>query len=274
MLPEKLLTRRYALQADLWALGREHSELCFQMGRIDNQLQEYKGNGRQPHPTTGKSKGAYGKYSKLRDERRLLAERRDELQKRQDMKREQLVRVENDLRETFRAMGHSLTFTADAAATDKVPVPAEGTASNVYPYDVFVSHAADDKKDVVRELVKHLKTLSLRVWYDEDTLTIGKSLRETIDLGLKSSRFGIVVISPAFLRKSWTVYELNSLVTREIESGQVVLPIWHKVTKDEVLNYSLNLANKVALNTASITLADIALEIAIAVQQQSGGIES
>ena len=82
---------------------------------------------------------------------------------------------------------------------------------------------------------------------------------------ITTSRFGTVIISPSFLKKRWTTYELDSLVAREIEAGKVILPIWHKITKDEVLQYSPKLADKAALHTSTNTIDDIALEIVIAV---------
>jgi hypothetical protein len=68
-------------------------------------------------------------------------------------------------------------------------------------WDVFISHASEDKEDFVRLLAERLRTHGLRVWYDDFTLTVGDSLRRSIDRGLARSRYGIVVISPNFLRK-------------------------------------------------------------------------
>ena len=137
-----------------------------------------------------------------------------------------------------------------------------------YDFDLFISHASDDN-DVATPLAEALRDLGLRVWFDRDILSVGDSLRRSIDLGLSSSRYGVVILSPAFLRKGkgWTTYELDSLVAREIDARKVILPIWHKLTRDEILGYSPSLADKVALNTATATVADIALDIAITVHR-------
>ncbi|MFM4680343.1 toll/interleukin-1 receptor domain-containing protein [Aeromonas media] len=103
-------------------------------------------------------------------------------------------------------------------------------------YDAFISHASEDKDDFVRPLAGILKEYGFRIWYDEFELEIGDSLRESIDKGLVTSRYGIVVLSPKFLDKNWTKYELNSLVAREIEGKKVILPIWHNVTKNKLCN--------------------------------------
>jgi hypothetical protein len=128
-------------------------------------------------------------------------------------------------------------------------------------FDVFISHASEDKDEVVRPLAEALKGAGLSVWYDEYQLKIGDSLRQSIDRGLAGSRFGIVVLSPSFLSKGWTNYELDGIVSRSVGGEQVILPIWHQITKKDVLDFSPSLADKVARNTASYTVEEIALEI-------------
>ena len=117
-------------------------------------------------------------------------------------------------------------------------------------YDFFISHASEDKEDIVRSLADSLKENGFEVWYDEFELKIGDSLRKKIDSGLINSRFGIVIISPSFVKKNWTEYELNGMVAREMNGHKVILPIWHKISKDEVLKFSPTLADKMALNTS------------------------
>ncbi len=128
-------------------------------------------------------------------------------------------------------------------------------------YDVFISHASEDKDEIVRPLAHALQAAGLRVWYDEFELRIGDSLRRKIDRGLANSRFGLVVLSHAFFRKGWTNYELDGLVTRSVSGEQVMLPIWHEVTKRDVIAQSPSLADKVARSTATHTVEEIAAEI-------------
>ena len=138
-------------------------------------------------------------------------------------------------------------------------------------FDVFISHASEDKDDIVRELAEALQAAELSVWYDEFELKIGSSLRKSIDKGLSNSRFGIVVLSPSFLEKGWTNYELDGLVTRANSGEQILLPIWHKLTKREVMNYSPSLADKLARNTATNTVEEIANEIVDVIRGGAGG---
>ena len=89
-----------------------------------------------------------------------------------------------------------------------------------------------------------------------------RSLRRKIDQGLSKSKFGIVVISRSFIKKGWTNYELDGLMTKAISGQQILLPIWHDITKQEVIDYSPSLADKVARNTSQETVEEIAEEIA------------
>lgn len=129
-------------------------------------------------------------------------------------------------------------------------------------YDVFISHASEDKEEVVRPLAIALQNKGVRVWYDEFEMKIGDSLRRKIDQGLVNSRFGIVVISRSFIKKGWTNYELDGIMTKAISGQQVLLPIWHDITKQEVIDYSPSLADKVARSTGQQTVQEIAEEIA------------
>lgn len=131
----------------------------------------------------------------------------------------------------------------------------------VREYDVFISHASEDKDELVRPLANALKASGLKVWFDEFELKIGDSLRRKIDKGLATSRFGIVVLSKSFLTKGWTNYELDGLVTRVVTGEQILLPIWHNISKREVIEYSPSLADKLARSTATHTVEEIANEI-------------
>jgi len=88
-------------------------------------------------------------------------------------------------------------------------------------------------------------------WYDEYSLRVGASLRKSIETGIKETRNCIVVLSPNFLsNEGWGKAEFDSVFTREIlEKQNVMLPVWHNVTVEQVYEYSPRLADKVGLNT-------------------------
>lgn len=137
-------------------------------------------------------------------------------------------------------------------------------------FDVFIAHASEDKDAIARPLAHALQERGLVVWYDEFELRVGDSLRRKIDAGIARSRFGIVVLSYAFFAKGWSQYELDGLVTMEVSGKQITLPLWHEVSKDEVVSRSPSLADKVALRTSEYSVEEIAEEIASVVRGDSG----
>ena len=137
-------------------------------------------------------------------------------------------------------------------------------------YDVFISHASEDKEEVARPLAEALRKNGLSVWYDEFELKIGDSLRRQIDKGIANSNFGIIVISRDVISKGWTNYELDGLITKAVNGEQTMLPIWHNVTKREVINYSPSLADKLARSTTDFTVEEIADEIADLINERKG----
>ena len=179
-----------------------------------------------------------------------------DLQREQSREQQAIQRDQERRMAQFEAnLRRSLTAASSPVAAIPMPsIPKE--------HDVFISHASEDKESFVRALAEGLRTRGVNVWFDEFELRVGDSLRRSIDKGLANSRFGIVVLSSAFFAKNWTHYELDGLVTKEISgTGKVILPIWHKVSKDEVASYSPTLADKVALNTGVQSLDAIVEEI-------------
>lgn len=140
--------------------------------------------------------------------------------------------------------------------------PPAGLVDDGQVWDVFISHAGEDKADVARPLYEALTAHGVSVWFDEAELRIGDSLRRKIDQGLARSAFGVVICSAAFFAKGWPQYELDGIVTRTVAGEQNLLPIWHKVSKDEIRAQSPSLADKVARSTSEFTVDEIADEIA------------
>ncbi|MFI0448489.1 DUF1883 domain-containing protein [Actinomadura sp. 6N118] len=129
-------------------------------------------------------------------------------------------------------------------------------------WDVFISHASEDKAAVARPLAEYLQAAGLEVWLDAFEMRIGDSLRRKIDRGLARSRFGVIVLSKSFFAKEWPQYELDGLISRHVSGEQSLLPIWHNITKDEVMAQSPSLVDKIARSTAQFTIEEIAREIA------------
>ncbi|MFC1955405.1 TIR domain-containing protein [Chloroflexota bacterium] len=133
---------------------------------------------------------------------------------------------------------------------NSITAKGEEEAESHYKWDVFISHASEDKVKFVRELAAELKSRGLLIWYDEFTLTIGDSLRDSIDKGLAQSRYGVVVLSPHFFNKNWPKDELNGLFVRERNGEKVILPIWLDVDQDFLAKYSPIIADRIAAKSS------------------------
>ncbi|OFE14470.1 hypothetical protein BA895_11000 [Humibacillus sp. DSM 29435] len=125
--------------------------------------------------------------------------------------------------------------------------------------DVFLSHASEDKDEIARPLRESLEARGVTVWFDELKIKVGQSIRQEIEAGIAGCRFGVVIVSPNFFAKQWTQAELDALFGKKMDSGEnLVLPIWHHISKDEVQRHSPLLAGLLALNTAVSTIDEIA----------------
>ncbi|EEY45322.1 toll/interleukin-1 receptor domain-containing protein [Vibrio mimicus] len=216
-------------------------------------------------------------FKKLSDVEGKLLKARQELSKKQEQEvkkqqqaqeREQKRLLESEKRIQRDQIAHQKKLQEEIARTLELAAQAEHVQSSgnevsisEVEYDLFISHASEDKEEFVRPLAETLEHMGVKVWYDEFTLKVGDSLRKSIDKGLVNSKYGTVIISSAFCKKNWTQYELDSMVAREMNGHKMILPIWHKVTKDDVLNFSPSLSDKVALNTSISSIEDIANDL-------------
>jgi hypothetical protein len=145
-------------------------------------------------------------------------------------------------------------------APNPLPQPSSALLAhdgNGREFDVFISHSSVDKP-YVAPLVGALEAAGISVWFDKTTMEWGDSLRSEIDRGLVACRYGIVVFSKAFLqKKKWTEHELNALFAREEPGKKVILPIWHGITRDDLIEYSPAFADRLAKNSITDSFGDI-----------------
>ncbi len=145
------------------------------------------------------------------------------------------------------AKGHEVLLTSERQQDESSAARVEEKVA--VEWDVFISHASEDKADVALPLAEQMQAAGLRVWLDSFELTVGDSLRQSIERGLAGSRFGIVIISPDFLQKRWPQAELDGLVAREAADVKIILPVWHRVDEAAVRAQSPILAGRLAVTT-------------------------
>lgn len=127
--------------------------------------------------------------------------------------------------------------------------------------DVFLCHAWDDRQGAAKELHDLLESRGVKVWFSEKDVSLGSSLLREIDKGLANSRIGIVLVTPAFLRRvkgeGIAEKELSALLARNL-----LVPIVHTTTYDALRDVSPLLGSRSGLDTAEEPMANVAAKIA------------
>lgn len=153
-------------------------------------------------------------------------------------------------------------YTSDEIRTlDPIRESVERRASVPDLRDAFLCHAWDDRKGAAKELYDQLQSQGVSVWFSEKDVVLGASLLREIDKGLANSRVGIVLVTPALLRRveaeGIADKELSALLARDL-----LVPIVHDTTYEELREVSPLLGSRSGLSTAEEQMADIAAKLA------------
>jgi hypothetical protein len=127
--------------------------------------------------------------------------------------------------------------------------------------DVFLCHAWDDRQTAAKELHDLLESRGVRVWFSEKDVGLGVPLLRAIDKGLANSRVGIVLVTPALLRRlpaeGIADKELSALLARER-----LVPVVHETTYEALREVSPLPASRTGLSTVEEPMADVAAKLA------------
>jgi hypothetical protein len=127
--------------------------------------------------------------------------------------------------------------------------------------DAFLCHAWADRSGPAAELFEALNNLNVDVWFSEREVVLGKSLTRQLDAGLRVSRIGIVLVTPAMLTAlrsgGFADQELGALLATDR-----VIPVTHEVEYDELRAESPLLAARAGLTTTDSSLVEVAAKVA------------
>lgn len=123
-------------------------------------------------------------------------------------------------------------------------------------YDVFISHASEDKETVVDGLAQQLEALQVEVWYDDDQIQIGDSLMDSLNEGLRGSRYGVIVLSENFIDKNWPESELKALIQRYQQDDVGIMPLRYGVPHDAIIDSYPLLSDLVSQPISPETIQD------------------
>ena len=128
-------------------------------------------------------------------------------------------------------------------------------------YDLFLCHAWDDRKGVAKELYEKLIAMGISVWFSEKDLPLGSTMLREIDKGLAKSYAGIVLVTPAFLKRveneGVAEKELSALLAKDR-----LIPIVHDTTHDALRDVSPLLGSRSGLDTNEDSMDEIAAKLA------------
>ncbi|WP_439660237.1 DUF1883 domain-containing protein [Lentzea sp. HUAS TT2] len=141
--------------------------------------------------------------------------------------------------------------------------PKAGSPDDDGYHDVFLCYASEDRAAVAEPLARELRNLGVEVWFDRFTLGLGDSLTRKVNEGLAGSRFGIVVLSKAFFEKEWPNRELEAMINLSVYCEQKILPVWHEITKEDVLSRMPLMGDRISRDTRQFSVTEIASEIAL-----------
>ena len=196
---------------------------------------------------------------KLADKRKRRVDACAKLQKEEIVQAKKVEKQQKNMQEIYECQIRELTEKIQKAESSVRSEKNIFDSETEAEYDVFVSHATEDKESFADEFVNILQQkFHLKVWYDAVSIKWGDSIRTEIDKGLKKSKFGVVILSRSYVSKYWTNYDLEGLFQRESNMKKLILPIWHNITKQEVQQFSPTLAGKMAMNTMFMTPDEIA----------------
>lgn len=116
--------------------------------------------------------------------------------------------------------------------------------------EVFVSYASGDR-EVAEAIARGLTELGIPTFFDRFSIEVGESVVESVQRGLASAKFGVIVVSPDSLTKNWPRAEVKQLMRAQIEDRTRLLPVWHNVTAAEVREHQPGLEDVWAANTAA-----------------------
>jgi hypothetical protein len=133
-------------------------------------------------------------------------------------------------------------------------------------FDLFISHASEDKAGIARPLSQRLQQMGFLVWFDENQIEVGEELLASLNKGISQSRFGLIIISQAFINKKWTQYEVKQLLKMSKNAGKKLFFIWHGVNEEQVKTWSPELGSRVAFISERFSVDDLGLELAKAMR--------
>ena len=155
------------------------------------------------------------------------------------------------------------------------PQPANASLQQLHKkYDVFLSHANEDKLSYVDELYSIFTALGIRIFYDKAVLEWGDNWKKRILSGTAPSEFAVIVISNNFFGREWTEKELNEFLQRQNETGEkIILPLLYDISIEDLKSHYPQLEDIQAIKSSDKSKEEIAILLAGQLIKRYKGVE-
>lgn len=111
----------------------------------------------------------------------------------------------------------------------------DSTSSKDDYYDVFISHAGEDKLTIAVPLYEELKNRGISAFIDLEELPVGEHAPSNMIKAIETALSGVFILSPEFAAKKWPMEELYRFLRRQEESqeqGDIplnLLPVFYRL---------------------------------------------
>lgn len=166
------------------------------------------------------------------------------------------------IRPRWSSAGSSQLYTPEEVqALTPIRKTAEKRAALPDLRDIFLCHAWDDRQGAAKDLHDQLVARNVSVWFSENDIGLGEPFLRAIDKGLAKSRIGIVLVTPALLKRLPAAGVADKELSVLLQRDQLI-PIVHQTTYEALREVSPMLASRNGLETAEMPMADVATKLA------------
>ncbi|MCG8441873.1 MAG: TIR domain-containing protein, partial [Caulobacterales bacterium] len=92
-------------------------------------------------------------------------------------------------------------------------------------YDVFISHAREDKETIARPIFEACERRGLKAFLDEEHIGWGDSFSMKINVALGAAKYVVAVVTQHSVSKDWPLAEMNTALAMEVDGHKVVVPV-------------------------------------------------
>ena len=127
-----------------------------------------------------------------------------------------------------RGAGDPVFLRLCAKLIDLDPTPSQFIRQMVFganDFDVFISHASEDKEAIARPLHAALAKRGIKAFLDEEHIAWGESFTRKINLALGAARTVVAVVSTHSVSKDWPLTEMNTALALEVNGQKRVVPV-------------------------------------------------